>query len=284
MGSSTATTSASESKKDENQSGAVSASPLPLSMNHTNNARLSNTVACLPLVYGSVAFYLAKKADDYATHEWTLYLRGPNNEDLSGAISKVIFHLHPSFAQPTRELTAPPFQVTERGWGEFEAQIRIQWKDPAEKAIVLMHVIKLYPPGSNNNTPPTTEPVVSEVYDEVVFTDPKESFLHQLKSIRDLPKVTATSPELQKCFLEYTDEEEAQKLLEAQAFLTAQLSKVKDKFEVLSREMAEVDQALLDVQTKRQQQPPPHQASVQRHQQQASKKSSEPSNKRSKIG
>jgi YEATS domain-containing protein 4 len=91
----------------------------------------------LPFVYGSVAFYLGKKADDFQTHQWTLYVRGPNNEDLSLVISKVIFQLHPSFAQPIRELTAPPFEVTERGWGEFEAQIRIIWKDPFEKATVV---------------------------------------------------------------------------------------------------------------------------------------------------
>ena len=87
--------------------------------------RLERTTACLPIVYGSVAFYLGKKADEFQTHQWTLYLRGPNREDLSLVIDKVIFQLHASFAQPTRELTEPPFEVTERGWGEFEAQIRI---------------------------------------------------------------------------------------------------------------------------------------------------------------
>jgi YEATS domain-containing protein 4 len=106
--------------------------------NETNNSskestRLSKTTACLPLVYGSIAFYLGKKADEFQTHEWTLFLRGPNNEDLSAVISKVAFQLHASFAQPIRELTQPPFEVTERGWGEFEAQIKIVWKDPTEK-------------------------------------------------------------------------------------------------------------------------------------------------------
>lgn len=95
--------------------------------------RLENTTACLPIVSGSVAFYLGKKADEYQTHQWTLYLRGPRNEDLSLAVSKVVFQLHPSFAQPTRELTEPPYEVTERGWGEFEAQIRIFYKDPSEQ-------------------------------------------------------------------------------------------------------------------------------------------------------
>ena len=99
--------------------------------------RLEKTTACLPLVYGSVAFYLGKKADEFQTHQWTLYLRGPNNEDLSNCISKVVFQLHASFAQPVRELEAPPFEVTERGWGEFEAQIRIIWKEPSEKALVV---------------------------------------------------------------------------------------------------------------------------------------------------
>lgn len=102
-----------------------------------NSKRLSKTTACLPIVYGSIAFYLGKKADEFSTHEWTLFVRGPHHEDLSPAISKVIFQLHASFAQPTRELTQPPFEVTERGWGEFEAQIRIVWSDPTERPTVV---------------------------------------------------------------------------------------------------------------------------------------------------
>jgi hypothetical protein len=99
--------------------------------------RLEKTTACIPIVYGSVAYYLGKKADEFQTHQWTLYLRGPNNEDLSVVVSKVVFTLHASFAQPMRELTVPPFEVTERGWGEFEAQIRIIWKDPLEKSTLV---------------------------------------------------------------------------------------------------------------------------------------------------
>ena len=103
----------------------------------SNSKRLAKTTACLPIAYGSVAFYLGKKADEYKTHQWTLYVRGPNSEDLSGVISKVVFQLHASFAQPIREILSPPFEVTERGWGEFEAQIRIIWKDPSEKATLV---------------------------------------------------------------------------------------------------------------------------------------------------
>jgi YEATS domain-containing protein 4 len=100
------------------------------------NSRLDRTTVCLPIVHGSVAFYLGKRAEnknEYQSHQWTLYLRGLNNEDLSTCIEKVVFQLHPSFAQPIREYKNPPFEVTEKGWGEFEAQIRIHWKDPSEQ-------------------------------------------------------------------------------------------------------------------------------------------------------
>ena len=109
----------------------------PLVGENASNNRLANTTICLPIVYGSTAFFLGKKADEYHTHKWTCYLRGPNGEDLSVCIQKVVFQLHPSFTQPVRELVEPPFEVTERGWGEFEAQIRIVWKDPSEKATVV---------------------------------------------------------------------------------------------------------------------------------------------------
>jgi len=37
--------------------------------------------------------------------------------------------------------------VSETGWGEFEAGLRIFFKDPNESPIDLFHNIKLYPKG-----------------------------------------------------------------------------------------------------------------------------------------
>lgn len=120
-----------------------------------DGGRLDNTTTCLPIAYGSIAFYLGKKADEYHTHRWTLYVRSPDpNFDLSRAISKVVFQLHPSFPQPTRELTEPPFEVTETGWGEFESSIRIVWREDIsdERSTLLNHGIRLYP----NRAPATS--------------------------------------------------------------------------------------------------------------------------------
>eukprot|EP00934_Nitzschia_sp_Nitz4_P005114 Nitzschia sp. Nitz4//scaffold21_size171442//78450//79621//NITZ4_002164-RA/size171442-augustus-gene-0.183-mRNA-1//1//CDS//3329542420//5104//frame0 len=224
-----------------------------------NASRLSNTTAFLPIVYGSVAFYLGKKADEFQTHEWTLYLRGPNNEDLSSAISKVVFQLHASFAQPIREYTQPPFEVTERGWGEFEAQIRIIWRDPNEKPTLMNHGIKLYPPGAapntmpiidpNSTTPP--EPVVAEVYDEVVFTDPSEHFFRQLINVSNAPRIESS----QHKYLtqRYDDQADSALLVAAAQFLKEELVKAKQRFLLVNQEFESVSRALEEAQKKHQQ-------------------------------
>ncbi len=212
--------------------------------------RLSNTTVCVPIVYGSIAFFLGKKADEYHTHRWTLYIRGPHGEDLSVGIAKVVFQLHPSFPQPTRELTAPPFEVTEKGWGEFEATIRIVWRDPNEKATVLTHGIKLYPPGLTQLTPTaqtSTEPVVHEFYDQVVFTDPTETFHQQLMQSSNLPKITSAEPSVQKAFSVFSDEADFLTLLEAQKFLEKEIQSVKDRILRADETKDDLDQTIREL-------------------------------------
>jgi YEATS domain-containing protein 4 len=109
-GPSTYTTTSSGSSNKNHQQGSKAAAT------STSNNRVEGTF-CLPIVYGSIAFYLGKQAANECTHRWTLYVRGPNgDEDLSCVIRKVIFQLHPSFPQPIREVTSPPFELTEKGW------------------------------------------------------------------------------------------------------------------------------------------------------------------------
>ena len=96
--------------------------------------RVKDAAVCCPLVYGSFAFWLGRKADEFHTHKWTLFVRGPHGEDLGYFVEKVVFKLHPSFAQPVREVTKPPFEVSEKGWGEFECHIRVHFKDPTAAA------------------------------------------------------------------------------------------------------------------------------------------------------
>ena len=43
--------------------------------------RVKDAAVCCPLVYGSLAFWLGRKADEFHTHKWTLFVRGPHGEE-----------------------------------------------------------------------------------------------------------------------------------------------------------------------------------------------------------
>jgi hypothetical protein len=66
------------------------------------------------------------QADEYHSHRWTVYVRDPENRDLSHVVDKVVFKLHDSFEKPVRVVEAPPFELTETGWGEFEIGITVR--------------------------------------------------------------------------------------------------------------------------------------------------------------
>merc|ERR1719235_401524 len=107
--------------------------------------RVADVELVVPVAVGTAAFWLGKKADEFHSHRWTVYLRSPTGEDLSHLLSKVVFSLHQSFAQPTRTVTQPPFEVTETGWGEFDIGITLHLSEDArEPGVELQHLLKLY--------------------------------------------------------------------------------------------------------------------------------------------
>ncbi|GKV41485.1 hypothetical protein SLEP1_g49012 [Rubroshorea leprosula] len=146
------------------------------------NRRLKDVEICVPIVSGTIAFYLGRKASESQSHKWTVYVRGATNEDLGVVIKRVVFHLHPSFNSPTRVVESPPFQLSESGWGEFEIGISLFFhNDVCEKQIDLYHNLKLYPE-DESGPQSTKKPVVVESYNEIVFPDPYEAFFARVQN------------------------------------------------------------------------------------------------------
>jgi hypothetical protein len=166
------------------------------------------------------------QANDAATHRWTVYVRGINNEDLSPIIQKarargsllpllfrptvvpavarsggarqrasrrrgravcgavapqrpqsyptlsalapactiasrppcvqVTFNLHVSFNNPTRVIHAPPFELSEEGWGEFELGIVVRGQERARWLLVAAWRTVLCAVGTAQASPSTT--------------------------------------------------------------------------------------------------------------------------------
>nr|GLL23615.1 transcription initiation factor TFIID subunit 14b-like [Ipomoea trifida] len=136
----------------------------------------------VPIVYGNIAFWLGKKASEYQSHRWTVYVRGATNEDLGVVVKRAVFQLHSSFNNPTRVVEVPPFEVSECGWGEFEIAITLHFhSDVCDKPLHLYHQLKLYPEDESGPLS-IKKPVVVETYDEIVLFEPSETFLARVQN------------------------------------------------------------------------------------------------------
>lgn len=60
---------------------------------------------CVAVSHGNVAFFVGKgrlASNPDHTHKWTVFVRGAYGQDISYAVEKVVFSLHPSFADHIR--------------------------------------------------------------------------------------------------------------------------------------------------------------------------------------
>ena len=69
---------------------------------------------------------------------WTIYI-DTNAETLS-SINCVEYTLHPSFPDPVRTTCegANNFSLTSSGWGTFEVEVRVMFKDSTEEYLTYM--------------------------------------------------------------------------------------------------------------------------------------------------
>ncbi|XP_050304700.1 YEATS domain-containing protein 4 [Anthonomus grandis grandis] len=161
---------------------------LPTDFGPDSGGRMKGICIVKPIVYGNIARYFGKKREeDGHTHQWTVYVKPYNNEDMSAYVKKVHFKLHESYANQNRIVVKPPYEISETGWGEFEIVIKIHFHDPNERPVTLYHILKLFPSGGTQDIGMEQgKGLVSESYDEIVFQDPTQLMHHLLTNTRQL--------------------------------------------------------------------------------------------------
>ncbi|OQV14555.1 putative YEATS domain-containing protein 4 [Hypsibius exemplaris] len=120
----------------------------------------------------------APATPQHHSHEWIIYLRPYENEDFSPWIKKVQFKLHDSYINSTRLCLAPPYEVRETGWGEFEVNIKVSFADQNERQIALYTWVRLFPKPTEYNVIQTKDGwTIFEQYDEFVMNEPSMMML-----------------------------------------------------------------------------------------------------------
>ncbi|EHY65368.1 hypothetical protein NERG_01814 [Nematocida ausubeli] len=143
-----------------------------------NHANLSRAI-----IYGTSAVRISEPGTD-ATHRWKVYIRGYKNTDISYFIRSVTFKTHETFANPTRTVETPPFEIEECGWGEFTITAKLYFVDTHEKPFQFSISLKLHSEASNGSIgdiPRDSDAIVNERLDTVVFESPTEIMYKILK-------------------------------------------------------------------------------------------------------
>ncbi|XP_037079482.1 protein AF-9-like [Pollicipes pollicipes] len=63
------------------------------------------------------------------THDWAVFVRGPDQNPVEAFIDKVVFQLHESFPKPKRVKHEPPYEVCESGYAGFLLPITVHFKN-----------------------------------------------------------------------------------------------------------------------------------------------------------
>nr|CAG4650390.1 EOG090X0B3F [Sida crystallina] len=192
-----------------------------------SGGRMKALTLVKPVIYGNVAKYFGKKREeDGHTHQWTVYIRPYDNEDMSVYVKKINFKLHDSYTNQNRVLTKPPYEVTETGWGEFEIVIKIYFHDPNERPVTFYHILKLF-----QNSPDAIvgkKPVVSEFYEEIVFQEPTAMMQQLLQNVRLL----TTSPVKHDTDFEEKKGKTLDSILKAKSKVKNELSELKERLQL----------------------------------------------------
>ncbi|XP_078252164.1 protein AF-9 [Rhinoraja longicauda] len=66
------------------------------------------------------------------THDWMVFVRGPEHSNIQHFVEKVVFHLHDSFPRPKRVCKDPPYKVEESGYAGFIMPIEVYFRNKEE--------------------------------------------------------------------------------------------------------------------------------------------------------
>uniref|UniRef100_A0A8C6XHP9 YEATS domain-containing protein n=1 Tax=Naja naja TaxID=35670 RepID=A0A8C6XHP9_NAJNA len=70
------------------------------------------------------------------THDWMVFVRGPEHSNIQHFVEKVVFHLHDSFPRPKRVCKDPPYKVEESGYAGFILPIEVYFKNKVRNAVL----------------------------------------------------------------------------------------------------------------------------------------------------
>ncbi|XP_054253557.1 protein AF-9 [Indicator indicator] len=106
--------------------------PLPLALTGRSPHLPPQCAVQVKLELGHRAQVRKKPTVEGFTHDWMVFVRGPEHSNIQHFVEKVVFHLHESFPRPKRVCKDPPYKVEESGYAGFILPIEVYFKNKEE--------------------------------------------------------------------------------------------------------------------------------------------------------
>ncbi|CAK9299298.1 unnamed protein product [Gordionus sp. m RMFG-2023] len=90
------------------------------------------TFVQVKLELGHRAEFRDKPTSNGFTHDWVVFVRGPQDKPIHHFVEKVVFYLHESFNKPRRVVREPPYQIKESGYAGFILPLEVYFKNRDE--------------------------------------------------------------------------------------------------------------------------------------------------------
>ncbi|XP_071795335.1 uncharacterized protein [Asterias amurensis] len=114
-----------------------------------------------------------KRTPQGFTHDWLVFVRGPEGSNIQHFVDKVVFQLHESFPKPRRVVKEPPYEVSECGYAGFLMTIEVHFRSKEEpKKVILNYDLFL-----NTEQQPPVNHIRCE---KLTFHNPTEDFRRKL--------------------------------------------------------------------------------------------------------
>lgn len=138
----------------------------------------------------------------------------------------------------------PPFEVSETGWGEFEIQIKLFFvPECTEKAQTLFHFLKLHPyigdKAELELARQQRRPVLSYVYDEIIFNEPTEA-MYDLLTSRGSARLPSRVRGARGEFVEESEASELDRLGEGIKVVQENIRKAKETLVEKEKQVAQI--------------------------------------------
>uniref|UniRef100_A0A3P8YF67 MLLT1 super elongation complex subunit a n=1 Tax=Esox lucius TaxID=8010 RepID=A0A3P8YF67_ESOLU len=132
-----------------------------------------NCTVQVKLELGHRAQLRKKVTSEGFTHDWMVFVRGPETGDIQHFVEKVVFRLHESFPKPKRVCKEPPYKVEESGYAGFLMPIEVYFKNKEEpKKVCFNYDLFLNLEGN--------PPVNHLRCEKLTFNNPTREFRHKL--------------------------------------------------------------------------------------------------------